>query len=78
MVMGPRNPDGTQQVFQRANMPWPKRLSEAFPDAFSKDHCQLSMGMSGDLELAVAAGSHVVRVGSALFEGLESLPDLPR
>ena len=72
MVMGPRNPDGTQQVFQRANI-LAQRLSEAFPDAFSKDHCQLSMGMSGDLELAVAAGSHVVRVGSALFEGLESL-----
>ena len=28
---------------------------------------ELSMGMSGDLELAVAAGSTCVRVGSALF-----------
>jgi pyridoxal phosphate enzyme (YggS family) len=29
----------------------------------------LSMGMSGDLEAAVAAGSTIVRVGSALFGG---------
>lgn len=32
--------------------------------------CRLSMGMSGDYDLAIAAGAHVVRVGSALFEGL--------
>lgn len=30
---------------------------------------ELSMGMSGDLELAVAAGSTCVRVGTALFGG---------
>ena len=28
---------------------------------------ELSMGMSGDLELAIAAGSTCVRVGTALF-----------
>lgn len=28
------------------------------------------MGMSGDYDLAIAAGAHVVRVGSALYEGL--------
>ena len=31
---------------------------------------ELSMGMSGDFAAAVAAGSTLVRVGSALFEGL--------
>lgn len=31
---------------------------------------ELSMGMSDDLEAAIAAGSTMVRVGSALFEGL--------
>lgn len=71
MVMGPRESDGTQQVFQRAST-LAQGLFDAFPDAFSKGHCQLSMGMSGDLELAVAEGSHVVRVGSALFKGLAS------
>jgi pyridoxal phosphate enzyme (YggS family) len=32
---------------------------------------ELSMGMSGDLEAAVAEGATIVRVGSALFEGLD-------
>ena len=37
-------------------------------------HCRdgrvsLSMGMTQDLEAAVAAGTHLVRVGTALFEG---------
>lgn len=31
---------------------------------------ELSMGMSGDLEAAIAEGSTLVRVGSALWEGL--------
>ena len=40
---------------------------------FHEGRVRLSMGMSGDLEPAVAAGSHMVRVGSALFEGLEEM-----
>lgn len=40
--------------------------------AFAGGRARLSMGMSSDLEEAVRAGAHVVRVGSALFEGLES------
>ena len=34
------------------------------------DLSQLSMGMSGDFELAIAAGATFVRVGSLLFDGL--------
>jgi uncharacterized pyridoxal phosphate-containing UPF0001 family protein len=33
---------------------------------------ELSMGMSGDFEEAIAEGATMVRVGSALFEGLTS------
>jgi pyridoxal phosphate enzyme (YggS family) len=33
---------------------------------------QLSMGMSGDFEAAIEEGATLVRVGSALFEGLDS------
>ena len=33
---------------------------------------ELSMGMSGDFELAIEAGATIIRVGSALFEGLMS------
>jgi uncharacterized pyridoxal phosphate-containing UPF0001 family protein len=29
------------------------------------------MGMSGDFESAIEAGATIVRVGSALFEGVE-------
>ena len=36
---------------------------------FVDGRCQLSMGMSGDLEQAVRAGSTCVRVGGALFRG---------
>jgi pyridoxal phosphate enzyme (YggS family) len=32
---------------------------------------ELSMGMSGDYEVAIEEGATIVRVGSALFEGLE-------
>lgn len=32
----------------------------------------LSMGMSGDFEIAVECGATMVRVGSALFEGIDS------
>ena len=33
---------------------------------------ELSMGMSSDYELAIEEGATIVRVGSALFEGIES------
>jgi hypothetical protein len=38
------------------------------PDGVSLD--ELSMGMSGDYEVAVEEGATIVRVGSALFEGV--------
>ena len=31
---------------------------------------ELSMGMSGDFEAAILEGATLVRIGSALFEGL--------
>lgn len=48
------------------------RLREIAPDGISMD--QLSMGMSGDYELAIEHGATVVRVGTAIF-GARSLPD---
>jgi len=44
------------------------RLRSAWHGRFSLG--ELSMGMSGDFEQAVAEGATIVRVGSALFEGL--------
>jgi len=48
------------------------RLRQDAPDGLSFD--DLSMGMSGDYELAIEEGSTVVRVGQAIF-GARPLPD---
>jgi PLP dependent protein len=37
---------------------------------FAGKRVRLSMGMSGDFRAAIASGSDVVRIGSALFEGI--------
>jgi hypothetical protein len=40
---------------------------------FAPPNCplhELSMGMSGDFEVAIAEGATIVRIGSALFEGI--------
>jgi len=42
------------------------------PDGVVLD--ELSMGMSGDFEIAIEEGSTVVRVGQAIF-GARSIPD---
>jgi len=44
------------------------RLRRAVPEGHSLD--ALSMGMSGDFEEAIEEGATIVRVGSALFEGI--------
>jgi pyridoxal phosphate enzyme (YggS family) len=43
-------------------------VAEAIPDPQAL--ADLSMGMSGDFEAAILEGSTIVRIGSALFEGL--------
>jgi pyridoxal phosphate enzyme (YggS family) len=45
------------------------QLRSRCPPGASLDH--LSMGMSGDFEAAIEEGATLVRVGSALFEGIE-------
>lgn len=48
-----------------------RALAESLPrERFEGARVELSMGMSDDLDAAVAEGAHWVRVGSALFEGL--------
>jgi pyridoxal phosphate enzyme (YggS family) len=54
------------RTFERA-----AEIAAALPrEGFALGHAELSMGMSSDLEAAIHAGAHLVRVGSALFEGL--------
>lgn len=45
-----------------------ERLQQVAPPGMSFG--ELSMGMSGDFELAIAEGATLVRIGSALYEGL--------
>ncbi len=45
------------------------RLVNSCPENASL--AQLSMGMSGDFEAAIAEGATILRIGSALFEGVE-------
>jgi pyridoxal phosphate enzyme (YggS family) len=72
MVMAPLGDDPlaaqrrAREVFERASV-LARSLSAA---AFAGGRVRLSMGMSSDLEEAVRAGAHVVRVGGALFDGV--------
>jgi len=45
------------------------RLRKNCPDRIVLE--ELSMGMSGDFEVAIQEGATIVRVGSALYEGIE-------
>lgn len=55
------------------------RTRELFEEIVSLRTCgtpfrELSMGMSNDFELGIAAGATMVRIGSLLFEGIELAP----
>jgi pyridoxal phosphate enzyme (YggS family) len=54
--------DNKQQVIQEF-----KSLTAVFNTIKNKDITTLSMGMSGDYQLAIEQGSTMVRVGSAIF-----------
>ncbi len=70
MTMAPHTDDETQirQTFTQL-----RELRDELR-AQSPVHCplnELSMGMSGDFEIAIEEGATMIRLGSALFEGLE-------
>ncbi|MCC5828961.1 MAG: YggS family pyridoxal phosphate-dependent enzyme [Phycisphaeraceae bacterium] len=67
MTMAPysENPESVRDVF--------RRLREEFDEIRNTRHCgpgfdTLSMGMSGDFEVAIEEGATMVRIGSAFFE----------
>ena len=47
-------------------------LRDALQERYGSKLPELSLGMSGDFEAAIREGSTMVRIGSRLFEGLES------
>ena len=64
--------DRPRAVFARL-----RSLAAELPgDLFEGGAPRLSMGMSGDFEIAIEEGAHDVRIGTLLFEGLSA--DLAR
>lgn len=74
MCMAPYtdDPEQSRPVFTRCRELYDEiRLSGVVNETFDL----LSMGMSGDYEVAIECGSNIVRVGSALFGSDEGEPD---
>jgi hypothetical protein len=67
MTMAPFSPEErvVRPCFTRLRE-WRDQLAKDFPET---DLSTLSMGMTNDFEWAVAEGSTLVRIGTALFEG---------
>jgi pyridoxal phosphate enzyme (YggS family) len=63
------DPQQQQHSFQQAQLLY-KQLAEIYPSVDT-----LSMGMSGDMAMAIAEGSTMVRIGTALF-GIRHTTDL--
>ena len=64
MTIGANTTDETEV---RASLGSLRRLRDELPERGHEDLRELSMGMSGDLEIAVEEGATIVRVGSAIF-----------
>ena len=71
--MGPHTDDESvvRHVFER--------VRELFDEVIGERICgpefrELSLGMSNDFEWAIEYGATYVRIGSALFEGIELAP----
>ena len=68
MTMAPyaRDPESARPYFQKL-----REAQAACEDRLGAPLPELSMGMSGDFEIAIEEGATMVRVGSALFEGID-------
>lgn len=73
MTMAPRTSDPTDT---RAAFAGLRSLREALLDSCSDRTAlpELSMGMSGDYEIAIEEGATLVRIGSSLFKGIDPSP----
>lgn len=58
---------GADSARTRASFAALRELLEGCRQRFGDNFCELSMGMSGDFELAIEEGATMVRVGSSLF-----------
>jgi hypothetical protein len=73
MAMAPLVLPEQQRAEARATFETLRALADRLPGGlFEGGAPRLSMGMSGDFELAILEGAHDVRVGTRLFEGLDA------
>ena len=72
MAMAPTPPTEAERdaTAHRAFSSLAQIAGELPGDFFENGKPQLSMGMSADIDAAIRAGSDLVRIGTALFEGL--------
>lgn len=77
MTMGPLNGDQneTRATFSRCRELFEEMRTRGIGEGRFN---LLSMGMSGDFEIAIAEGANIVRVGSAIFGAGVALPDEER
>lgn len=70
MTMAPHanNPEDARPCFRKLRECRDRLLADG---ALPADGRQLSMGMSGDFEVAVEEGATLVRIGSTLYEGID-------
>lgn len=59
------NPEDARPVFAEL-----RRLRDDLHSSTGLELPDLSMGMSGDFEVAIEEGATLVRIGTTLFEGL--------
>ncbi len=73
MAMAPLTGDADviRAVFRRLRGQFDRLRQERSP-AFARGLEHISMGMSGDYEIAIEEGATMVRIGSALFKGASS------
>lgn len=70
----PDAPDAANEFEQLAALASELEADPATRTCFENGRVRLSMGMSGDFPAAIAAGSDLVRIGTALFQGLVQDP----
>jgi uncharacterized pyridoxal phosphate-containing UPF0001 family protein len=63
---------GTDDATARPSFRALRQIRDDLRERLGRPLPHLSMGMSGDFEAAIEEGATLVRVGSALFEGVDA------
>ncbi len=67
MTIAPLKYETTPQILRKFFAKTYKIFKEKFMPMVNKDELHLSMGMSGNYEIAIEEGSNLIRIGTAIF-----------